>query len=119
MVDVFSQAKPNFIIGFDMDGLEDGGDALHKFANELTELPPTAHYFFHAGASSKYKDRHRSYEYRLNVRNSNGFIGSESIKLSEISSNSGKLLNYLLGKPYPHCDKPLLLKIGTVRMTGI
>lgn len=49
----YSNAKPNFIIGFDLIGNEDAGDPLHKFANELTDLPPTANFFFHAGETSK------------------------------------------------------------------
>ncbi|KAM7360518.1 adenosine deaminase-related growth factor D isoform 2-T2 [Cochliomyia hominivorax] len=47
-------AKPNFIIGFDLIGHEDSGDPLHKFANELSDLPPTAHFFFHAGETNWY-----------------------------------------------------------------
>ncbi|XP_013118640.1 adenosine deaminase 2 isoform X2 [Stomoxys calcitrans] len=47
-------AKPNFIIGFDLIGNEDTGDPLQKFANELTDLPPTANFFFHAGETNWY-----------------------------------------------------------------
>ncbi|KAI8130214.1 Adenosine deaminase CECR1 [Lucilia cuprina] len=47
-------AKPNFIIGFDLIGHEDSGDPLHKFANELSDLPSTANFFFHAGETNWY-----------------------------------------------------------------
>uniref|UniRef100_A0A1A9WDK1 Adenosine deaminase n=1 Tax=Glossina brevipalpis TaxID=37001 RepID=A0A1A9WDK1_9MUSC len=47
-------AKPNFIIGFDLIGQEDMGDPLHKFSNELTDLPSTANFFFHAGETNWY-----------------------------------------------------------------
>ncbi|XP_053947221.1 adenosine deaminase 2 [Anastrepha ludens] len=45
-------AKPNFIIGFDLIGQEDAGDPLHKFVNELTDMPATANFFFHAGETN-------------------------------------------------------------------
>lgn len=48
-----SSAKPNFIIGFDMIGQEDTGNMLSKYVNELSDLPNTANYFFHAGETSK------------------------------------------------------------------
>ncbi|XP_001996022.2 adenosine deaminase 2 isoform X2 [Drosophila grimshawi] len=47
-------AKPNFIIGFDMIGQEDTGDMLRKYVNELSDLPNTANYFFHAGETNWY-----------------------------------------------------------------
>ncbi|XP_030369997.1 adenosine deaminase 2 [Scaptodrosophila lebanonensis] len=47
-------AKPNFIIGFDLIGNEDTGDPIHKYINELSDLPSTAHYFFHAGETNWY-----------------------------------------------------------------
>ncbi|XP_022232675.1 adenosine deaminase 2 [Drosophila obscura] len=45
-------AKPNFVIGFDLIGQEDTGDPLSKFVNELSDLPSTANYFFHAGETN-------------------------------------------------------------------
>ncbi|CAD6992435.1 unnamed protein product [Ceratitis capitata] len=45
-------AKPNFIIGFDLIGQEDTGDPLHKFVNELSDMPSTANFFFHAGETN-------------------------------------------------------------------
>lgn len=36
-----------------MIGQEDTGNMLSKYVNELSDLPNTANYFFHAGETSK------------------------------------------------------------------
>ncbi|EDX13038.1 adenosine deaminase 2 [Drosophila simulans] len=45
-------AKPNFVIGFDLIGQEDTGDPLNRYINQLSDLPSTANYFFHAGETN-------------------------------------------------------------------
>jgi len=40
------------VIGFDLIGQEDTGDPLNKYMNQLSDLPSTANYFFHAGETS-------------------------------------------------------------------
>lgn len=36
-----------------MIGQEDTGNLISKYYNELSDLPSTANYFFHAGETSK------------------------------------------------------------------
>ncbi|XP_037953887.1 adenosine deaminase 2 [Teleopsis dalmanni] len=47
-------AYSNFIVGFDLVGQEDKGKPLYTFVQSLTNLPPTARYFFHAGETNWY-----------------------------------------------------------------
>lgn len=37
-----------------MIGQEDTGDPISKYVNELSDMPSTANFFFHAGETSKW-----------------------------------------------------------------